>query len=206
MSPARPRRTQQDRTRRTQETLIATARRLFAERGYAAVPAEEIVAAAGLTRGALHHHFGDKKQLFRAVFEQLETEITDRVAAAIATASDSWTAATTGLSAFLDVCQDPVVIQIALTDAPAVLGWSDWRAIEAEHGLGLIKAGLELAMAERVLAPQPVDVLAHLILSAVIEAALLIARAPDHAAARADAERTLLALLAGLRETTAEDA
>ena len=197
MSPARPRRTQQDRTRRTQQVLIATARRLFAERGF--VPAEEIVAVAGLTRGALHHHFGDKKQLFRAMFEQLEAEITERVAAAIGNAGDSWTAATSGLSAFLDVCQEPEVVQIALTDAPAVLGWADWRAIEADHGLGLIKAGLELAIAERVLAPQPVDVLAHLILSAAIEAALLIARAPDHAAARADAERTLLALLTGLR-------
>lgn len=197
MSPAPPRRTQQDRTRRTQQVLIATARRLFAERGF--VPAEEIVAVAGLTRGALHHHFGDKKQLFRAMFEQLEAEITERVAAAIGNAGDSWTAATSGLSAFLDVCQEPEVVQIALTDAPAVLGWADWRAIEADHGLGLIKAGLELAIAERVLAPQPVDVLAHLILSAAIEAALLIARAPDHAAARADAERTLLALLTGLR-------
>lgn len=199
MSPANPRRTQQDRTRRTRETLIATARQLFAERGYAAVPAEQIVAAAGLTRGALHHHFGDKKQLFRAVFEELEAEITERVAAAIGSAADSWAAAVAGLSAFLDVCEDPEVIQIALTDAPAVLGWADWRAIEADHGLGLIKAGLELSMAEGLLNPQPVDVLAHLILSAVIEAALLIARAPDHTAARTEAERTLLALLAGLR-------
>jgi AcrR family transcriptional regulator len=192
---------QQDRTHRTRQRLIAVARRLFAERGYAAVPAEEIVAAADLTRGALHHHFGDKKELFRAVFEQLETEITDRVAAAIGTASDSWTAATTGLSAFLDVCQDPEVIQIALTDAPAVLGWAQWRAIEARHGLGLIKAGLELAMAEQVMRRQPIDVLAHLILSAVIEAALLIATAPDHTTARADAEQTLLALITGLRTT-----
>jgi AcrR family transcriptional regulator len=178
---------------------MSAARRLFTARGYAAVPAEDIVAEAGLTRGALQHHFGGKPQLLRAVFEQLEAETTSEAAAAIAGATDSWSAATTGLSAFLDACQNPAVIQIALTDAPAVLGWADWRAIEAEHGLGLITAGLELAMAEGVIIAQPVEVLAHLILSALIEAALLIARAPDTAAARADAEQALLALLAGLR-------
>jgi AcrR family transcriptional regulator len=194
-----PRRRQQDRTRATQQALIAVARPLFAERGYAAVPAEEIVAAAGLTRGALRHHFGDKKELFRAVFEQLESEITDSVGAALVGADGSWTAATTGLTAFLDACQDPEVIQIALTDAPAVLGWADWRAIESNYGLGLITAGLHQAMAEGILTPQPLDVLAHLILSAIIEAALLIAQAADRSAARADAEHTLLALLTGLR-------
>jgi AcrR family transcriptional regulator len=193
------RRSQQERTRATRAALIAAARTLFAQRGYAAVPAEEIVAAAGLTRGALQHHFGDKKELFRAVFEQLESEIPGRVAAAIAGAPDSWAAATAGLSAFLDACQEPEIQQIALTDAPAVLGWADWRAVEARHGLGLIKAGLEQAMTDGVIARQPVDVLAHLVLSAVIEAALLIAHASDRDTARADAERALRALLDGLR-------
>jgi len=194
-----PPRRQQDRSAATRKALLAAARQLFTERGYAAVPAEDIVAAAGLTRGALQHHFDGKPRLLRAVFEQLEAETTSQVATAIADAGDSWTAATRGLSAFLDACQDPAVIQIALTDAPAVLGWAEWRAVEADHGLGLITAGLDLAMAEGVIIVQPVTVLAHLILSAIIEAALLIARAPDTAAARADAEHALLALLAGLR-------
>ncbi|MGP4024656.1 TetR family transcriptional regulator [Actinomadura sp. 3N407] len=193
-----PRRTQ-ERSLRTREVLIASARRLFAERGYAAVPAEEIVAAAGLTRGALHHHFGDKKELFRAVLEQVEGEIVGRVGEAIGGAADSWDATTGGLAAFLDICEEPEVIQIALRDAPAVLGWAAWREIEAAHGMGLIKAGLQMAIDERVLTRQPLDVLAHLILSAVIEAALLIAHASDRGTARAEAERTLVALLAGLR-------
>jgi len=195
-----PRRRQQDRSAATRAALIAAARQLFTERGYAAVPAEDIVAAAGLTRGALQHHFGGKPELLRAVFEQLEAETTGQVATAIASAPDSWAAATRGLSAFLDACQDPAVIQIALTDAPAVLGWAGWRAIEADHGLGLITAGLDQAMAEGIIIAQPVTVLAHLILSALIEAALLIARAPDPRGARADAEQALLALLTGLRE------
>jgi AcrR family transcriptional regulator len=193
------RRSQQERTHATRAALIAIARKLIAQRGYAAVPAEEIVAAAGLTRGALQHHFGDKKELFRAVFEQLESEVPGRVSAAVAGAPDSWAAATAGLTAFLDACQEPEIQQIALTDAPAVLGWADWRAVEGRHGLGLIKAGLEQAMIDGVIARQPVDVLAHLVLSAVIEAALLIAHASDRDAARTDAERALRALLDGLR-------
>jgi AcrR family transcriptional regulator len=192
-------RTQQERTRATRAALLTAARTLFAQRGYTAVPAEEIVAAAGLTRGALQHHFGDKKELFRAVFEQLESEVPARVSAAVAGQPDSWAGATAGLTAFLDACQDPEILQIALTDAPAVLGWAEWRAIETRHGLGLIQAVLEQAMAEGVITRQPVDVLAHLVLSAVIEAALLIAHAPDHHTARVQAEQALRALLDGLR-------
>jgi AcrR family transcriptional regulator len=192
-------RTQQERTRATRTALIAAARTLFAQRGYAAVPAEEIVAAAGVTRGALQHHFGDKKELFRAVFEQMESELPARVSAAVTDQPDSWAAATAGLTGFLDACQEPEILQIALTDAPAVLGWAEWRAIETRHGLGLIQAVLEQAMAEGVITRQPVDVLAHLVLSAVIEAALLIAHAPDHDTARAGAEQALRALLDGLR-------
>jgi AcrR family transcriptional regulator len=194
------RRRQEDRTRATREALISAARPLFAAHGYAAVPAGDIVAAAGVTRGALQHHFGGKKALFRAVFEQIETELTARVAATLSSESDTWTAATSALSAFLDACEDPETLRIALTDAPAVLGWATWRAIESAHGLGLITAGLEAAMAEGVLRPQPIRTLAHLILSATIEAALLVAQSPDPHQARQDAEQTLLALLTGLRQ------
>jgi AcrR family transcriptional regulator len=192
-------RTQQERTRATRAALLTAGRALFAQRGYAAVPAEEIVAAAGLTRGALQHHFGDKKELFRAVFEQVESELPTRVSAAVIGQPDSWAAATAGLTAFLDACEEPEILQVALTDAPAVLGWAEWRAIETRHGLGLIQAVLEQAMAEGVITRQPVDVLAHLVLSAVIEAALLIAHASDRDAARACTERALRALLDGLR-------
>jgi AcrR family transcriptional regulator len=192
-------RSQQERTRATRTALLTAGRTLFAQRGYAAVPAEEIVAVAGLTRGALQHHFGDKKELFRAVFEQVEREVPAQVSAAVTGQPDSWAAATAGLTAFLDACQEPEILQIALTDAPAVLGWAEWRAIETRHGLGLIQAVLEQAMAEGAITRQPVDVLAHLVLSAVIEAALLVAHAPDHVTARARAERALRALLDGLR-------
>lgn len=189
------RRRQEDRTRATRAALITAGRRLFAERGYASVTAEEIVAAAGLTRGALRHHFGDKRELFQAVFEELEAEIAQRSAAALDPHS-TWAAIESGIAAFLDICEEPEVMRIALTDAPAVLGWQTWRAIEARHGLGLVQAALDQAIHEGLIQPQPVEILAHLVLSAMIEAALLIARTPP---VRPAAQQTLLALIRGLR-------
>jgi AcrR family transcriptional regulator len=190
------RRRQEDRSRATRATLISAARTLFAEHGYAAVSAEEIV----LTRGALRHHFGSKPELFRAVLEQLEGELTGRILSGITDPQDVWGSLIGGVAAFLDACKDPELIQIALIDAPAVLGWATWREIEAEHGLGLIIAGLERARSDGIISRQPVDVVARLFLSATIEAALLIAAAEDRNSARATAERALLSLLSGLRE------
>jgi AcrR family transcriptional regulator len=192
-----PRR-QEERSQATRAALVESARRLFAERGYANVPADEVVAAAGVTRGALYHHYGDKQGLFRAVFEEIEREVAERVVAAIAGESDLWQLMLRGLAAFLDACERPEVVRIALTDAPAVLGWQTWREIEAAHGLGLIRALLERAVAEGVIAPQPVPVLAQIVLGALIEAALLIASAEDRAAARTEAEHSVRTLVGGL--------
>lgn len=193
-----PRRSQADRSRSTRAALIETARRLFADRGYANVPADEIVSAAGVTRGALYHHFADKQALFLEVFEELEAELSAEVKAAVDAAPDHWTGMVAALSRFLDACQRPEVVRIALTDAPAVLGWQRWREVEARHGLGLITEQLDVAVTNGLLVAAPVPALAQLVLSAVIEAALLIAHAADPAAARAEAEQALLVLLSGL--------
>lgn len=173
---------------------MATARGLFAERGYANVSADDIVSAAGLTRGALHHHFGDKAGLFRAVFEQLEAQMSAELTAALAATEDTVTGMAVGLGAFLDICQRPEVLQIGLTDAPTVLGWETWRAIEAQYGLGLITELIERAVAEGAVITQPPEVLAHLVLSVTTEAALLIANGTDRAAV----EPALLTMLSGL--------
>lgn len=193
-----PRRSQEDRTRATQGLLVATARRLFGERGYAHVSADEIVTAAGLSRGALYHHYADKRDLMRAVFEQLESEIADEISASIDQAPSTLDAITEALNAFLTICQRPEVIQLGLTDAPAVLGWQQWRQIEGEYGLALTVDWLQRAANEGLLVPVPVAVLAQLVLSAAIEAALMIAHAEDRDVARAEAETALLALLSGL--------
>jgi AcrR family transcriptional regulator len=200
VSKAEPRRSQQDRAGSTRAALISTSRALFAERGYAGVPADEIVTTAGLTRGALYHHYAGKQELFLAVFEELEAEVAAEVATSGIDAADLLTSMFHSLSRYLDICERPEVIRIALTDAPAVLGWQTWREVESRHGLGLIVATLQAAADDGLLIPTsaPIPVLAQLVLGALIEAALLIAHAPDRVAARAGAERGLQALLVGL--------
>jgi AcrR family transcriptional regulator len=193
-----PRRSQTERSQSTQASLIAAARTMFAEQGYAAVPADEIVRAAGVTRGALYHHFGDKQGLFRAVVEQLEGEITGEISEVVQAATDPWSAGIAALTRFLELCARPEVVRISLTDAPAVLGWQAWRELEARHGLGLITETLEAVASAGQLITVPIPELAQLILSACSEAALMIAHAEDPEAAKAKATQVLIALLSGL--------
>jgi AcrR family transcriptional regulator len=190
---------QEQRSRATREKLLTAARALFAARGYAAVGTEEIVRAAGVTRGALYHQFRDKEELFEAVFEEVEGETTQRIAdAALAGATDPLTALRAGARAFLTICAEPEVERIALLDAPAVLGWARWRAIGFRHGLGLVAATLQAGMDAGAIAPQPLTPLSHLLLATLDEGALLIARADDPATARAEVEVVIDRLVDGL--------
>lgn len=184
----------------TRESLLRAGRELFAERGYAAVGTEEIVARAGVTRGALYHHFVDKRDLFRAVHEQLEQRLVADIGDRIGGIDDPWELIVAGLRAFLDACTDPAVMRIALLDAPAVLGWAEWREIDARYGLGLVTFALQNAMDRGVLTARPVRPLAHLLIGAMAEAAMVIANADDPRAGRDEVEPPLLALLEGLRE------
>jgi AcrR family transcriptional regulator len=183
----------------TRAQLIATARALFGERGYAAVGTEEIVRSAGVTRGALYHHFDGKADLFRAVFEEMEAELAERIAGEALSQPDAWKAHLAAVEFFLDACQDPEVQRIALVDAPWVLGWKTWREIEARYWLGLIKVSLQALMDAGLIAEQPVDPLAQTMLGALTEAGLYVAGADDASAARADMSTVVRRLLEGLR-------
>jgi AcrR family transcriptional regulator len=180
-------------------TLVAAARELFTEHGYGGVGTEEIVRRAKLTRGALYHHFADKKDLFRAVHEQIEGEVMTAIAAKMATGdADPLALLVVGTRAYLDVCTDPAITRITLVDAPSVLGWEEWREIDMRHGLGIVIAGLQGGMDAGILRPQPVRPLAHLLLGAMGEAGMVIANAADPESARAEIEPALLGLLEGL--------
>ena len=183
----------------TRAELLRVARELFAKRGYADVGTEQIVRAAHVTRGALYHHFEDKRALFRAVHEQVADDLLATIAARIAGITDPWDALETGVRAFLDACTDPAVMRISHLDAPAVLGWAEWREIDARHWLGVVSMGVQEAMDGGVFRPQPVQPLAHMLLGAMVEASMLIASAPDPEVARGEVEAPLLALLEGLR-------
>ncbi len=193
------RRTQAERRQATRRQLIEAGRRLFAQRGYDAVGTEEIVAAAGVTRGALYHHFEGKKGLFREVFEEVEREIVAGFPVENFVGADPFGVLSGGISEFLVLSLDVELQQITLIDGPAVLGYSEWHEIEVRYGLGLIQAGVEAAIEAGQLRALPAAELANALLGALIEAALYVARAPDQDAAMVAMRDVLEALLEGLR-------
>ena len=195
------RRTQAERSRTTQAALLAAARELFAARGFAATGRDQIAEHAGVTRGALYHHFDSKQALFRAVVEELEGEIVERVAAAAMRGRDPAARLRQGSMAFLDACMDPAVQRIVLLEAPVVLGWEEWREIDNRYGLALVSAGIEEAMAAGQMARAPVGPLAHVLLGGLNEAALLVATSDHPKAARRQAGQAIDLVLDGLLAT-----
>ena len=194
------RRTQADRTAATRGALVDAARELFGARGFAEVGTEEVARAAGVSRGALYHQFADKTELFAAVFESVEQELTSRIGNELSAveASDPLGALRAGVGAWLEACQGPEVQQIVLLDAPSVLGWERFREIGMRYGGGLVEGVLAAAVEAGQLTPCPVRPLAHVLIGALDEAALYVARAPDRAVARAEVEATLVTLVDGL--------
>jgi AcrR family transcriptional regulator len=192
-----PRR-QAERSETTRAALLSAARKLFTARGFSDTPTEEIVREAGVTRGALYHHFRDKEELFQAVFEQIEGELAERGAIAVAGQSDLKEGLRAGCAAFLDACLEPDVQRVALIDGPAVLGWETLREIEDRYALGLVVAGIEGAIAEGVIEPQPAQPLAQMLLGALTEGAMLIARSEDVHKARVEVGEIVERLLSGL--------
>ena len=164
------------RTEATRARLLEVARRMFVAHGYQGVPAEDLVREAGLTRGALYHHFGGKDGLFAALYEEVQREVTARIDAAADVHTDAWEALVAGCHAFLECCVDPEVQRIVLLDAPVVLSWEAWRAVDARHGLGSLSMGLRMAHEAGAIDGDSLEAVAHLLLGAMNEAALWIAR------------------------------
>lgn len=191
-----------ERAEATRAQLLGTARRLFGERGYADVGTEEIVRAAGLTRGALYHHFESKRELLAAVYEQVESELTEWIATEAFSGEDApeepLEALHRGAELFLDACLEPEVQRIVLLDAPSVLGWDRWREVASRFGLGLIQASLQAAIDAGSIPAQPVRPLAHVLMGALDEAAMLVARADDSGVTRAEVGETLSRLIDAL--------
>jgi AcrR family transcriptional regulator len=194
------RRTQAERTAATRALLIGAARKLFADKGFADVSTQAIVKAAGVTRGALYHQFDDKAGLFAAVYEEVERDLVTEVAQQIMAAQppDPLDAMRVGARLFLDLCSAPDVQQIVLIDAPAVLGWDQWRAVGMKYGLGVIEGMLVHAIAEGVMPEQPVRPTAHVLLGALDEAALFVSRASDRDQARREMDAVCDRLINGI--------
>ncbi len=187
------------RREQSRRTLVDEGARLFAARGYAAVGLEEIVAAAGVTKGALYHHFPSKAELFRAVLERVAQEVAARVEAAADAEPDPWSRLTAGCRAFLEAGTAPHVQQVVLVDGPAVLGWAQWRAIDEATSGRLLAEALAGLIDDGVVARQPVEPLTRLLSGAMNEAALWLARSADPPRDLADTWAALSRLLGSLR-------
>lgn len=183
----------------TRAALIKTARKLFARLGYAKTDIETVARRTRVTRGALYHHFKDKQDLFSAVFDLEEQKLTQTAAAAAVSKSGPWDAMLAGCDAFLDACLDPAVQRIVLIDALAVLGWERWREIDTQYNLRLVTGALQAAVDQGIIAPGPIDSLAHLLMGAITEGAIYIAHADDQPAARREVGANVAQLLSGLR-------
>jgi AcrR family transcriptional regulator len=173
--------TQAERTEATRGRLIATARRLFAAKGFAATSTEEILSEATVSRGALYHHFPSKTDLFQATFEQVEDELTAKVLQ-VATSSgetDPMRILQLGFDAFLDQCVNPEVQRIVMLDGPTVLGWDLWHELDERYAFGTIKAVLRIAAETGRIEESAVDPLTHLLLGAVMQAGMVVARSDD---------------------------
>jgi len=192
----------QQRSERTRRDLLDAARETFTRHGFADASMEEIAERAGVSRGPLYHYFDSKQDLFAAVYEEVEqalaAEIASEIEARTASESDAWQQVLVSSQAFLDVSLHPAVQRIALLEAPTVLGW-EARGHIARYGLALIRRGLQNAIDQRLIEPQPVEPLAHILRAALSEGALFIARAEDHATARAEVGAAIERLLEGLR-------
>ncbi|GAB19979.1 putative TetR family transcriptional regulator [Gordonia effusa NBRC 100432] len=197
------RRTQAERTAATRQALRKAARGLFAEHGFAAVSTQMIVDAAGVSRGALYHQFDDKVGLFAAVFDDVESEVIAATASAMSKADpdDPLGALVIGFDDFVAQLADPALNRIILIDAPAVLGWQEWRARGEQYGFSVVEAVLGQAVELGQLRRQPLRPLAHLVIGAVDELALYISRADDPVRARRETRDVIEQLISALATT-----
>jgi AcrR family transcriptional regulator len=197
------RRARGDQTRRD---LVDAGRKLFVDQGFFDTSIGDLVTESGVgTRGAFYHHFSDKAELFRAVFEQVEQDLTLRAIAAPPPGADPWERLTSGLQGFLDAALDPEVQQVMLLDGPVVLGWRTLRTIQERNSIAMIEQVVSEAIDARIIDEQPVAELTHMLVAAVEEAALLVAHSdePDEARDRAGQilDRLLLRFARGKRKT-----
>jgi AcrR family transcriptional regulator len=178
----------------TRAHLIEIATRLFASRGYEDTSIEAVLDEAGVSRGSLYHHFASKEALFEAVLEDVEGRVGAQTMAAALAADGPGAALRAGCMAWIKLAGDPVVQRILLIDAPSVLGWQRWRALD-EQPLSLMKEVLQAVADEGKLRPELVETLAHVLLASVNEVTLLIAGSPDPAAAMKAGAETIDELL-----------
>lgn len=172
-------RTQVERSETTRAELVAAARKAFARDGYANTQLDSLAAKAGVTKGALYHHFRSKQELFEAVFEDQHRRLAERGVRTHTAEADPTCVLHEACRAFLEAALDPALQRILLLDGPSVLGWNRVRDIESRHSIAYLRRGLELAMAAGMIATRPAAPLAQMLNGAICEAAMFVARSKD---------------------------
>jgi AcrR family transcriptional regulator len=190
---------QAERRAATIEAILKAARRLFGERGFAATTMDEIAEAAHVAKGAVYHHFATKEAVFESVFDEVSRDLLIDIDRAARAEKDMLAAMVTGTQHYFAACAKGPTSQIILRDGPAVLGWERWREIDAKHFGGKIPLVLAAAMDAGLIARQPVEPLARLLLGAVTEAAVAAAGRSDIARAGGEYGRAFKSLLEALR-------
>jgi AcrR family transcriptional regulator len=184
--------------RATRGQLIEAATRLFAEHGYEGTSIEAVLTAAGVSRGALYHHFAGKEALFEAVVVAISDGVTARLTETIRGCTDPVDALRTAALAWVGLAGDPVIQRVVLVDAPSVLGWERWRTMDNGQTLGAMKAMLQAVSDTGALPPELVEPFAHMVLAALDEIAIVVARAPEPVTAVAEGRMAVEALLSRL--------
>jgi AcrR family transcriptional regulator len=185
---------------KTYAELVAIARKVFSKRGYSDTAIEEIVRKAGVTRGALYHHFEGKKGLFLAVFKDAQTDIANRIIQVDRSVRSIWERFILCTYTFFEACSDPELQRIVLIDAPAILGWDVWRKIDEEKTHDVLRSHLKELLDRGIIKPLPIEPLTHLISGAANEAVLWIAGSDDPKRAFDEAWSTMKAFLNSLRK------
>jgi AcrR family transcriptional regulator len=189
----------------TRKALLAAARGQFSRYGYAEVSLDDIAQAAGVTKGALYHHFSSKEELFRIVFGAVKKELSlQAFPIELQNDGDVWHDLVWRCRTFIEAHTDPQVQRIVLLDARWVLSWDDWHKVESEYGVVMLRGGLRRAMHRGIIAPQPLASLSTILTGALTEACMLVANADDRATAIDNAAGIIERLLEGLRLRTGE--
>ncbi|MGW1617292.1 TetR/AcrR family transcriptional regulator [Streptomyces sp. NPDC002285] len=183
----------------TRRALLESGICFFTDPGYVEVSAEELVRAAGLSRGALYHHFDGKRGLFEAVFEELEQRAAQRITDALDSSGDLWERTVAGLAAFLDVCVDDNYRKIVILQGPAVLGRERWRDLDSQYLGGLILNQVRALNEAGLISDHPAGLVAASFYGSLTEISFVLASVNDATEGREHAARLVETLLASLR-------
>ena len=191
--------TQAERRAATRAAILNAGRLLFGERGFAATTMDDIAEQVRVAKGAVYHHFATKEAVFEAVFDQIAHNLVQDIDRAMRNEKDVLAAMVAGTQHYFAACAKGPTGQIILRDGPAVLGWERWREIDAQHFGGKIPRALAAAMDAGLIARQPIEPLARLLLGAVTEAAVACAGRSDVLKAGNEYTRAFKSLLEALR-------